>query len=116
MDDERERTELELAEMELEECQNECDDLAKQLERTKTELTQYIGYKSAAQIEAARADRAEAALAAMPWQTLLNLSNYSELMLERDASALLAFLNQYAPWVRSSNDLLSAEETVDGQR
>ena len=107
MNDERKQTELELAEMELELCQNECTDLAKQLEIAQSELIRYIGYKSAAQIEAARAERAEAALAAVPWQALANIYECLTLpavALDGDVDALAAFLNQYAPWVPNESE------------
>lgn len=51
-----------------------------------------------------RAERAEAVVSAIPWQTLLNISNYRDLLLERDSAALDAFLNQYAPWARPSDN------------
>ena len=65
MDDERELTELEQAEAELEECENDLIDVAKQRDAAQAELTQYIGWKLSAQLEAARAEQAEAALAAL---------------------------------------------------
>ena len=83
MDDEREQTELELAEMELELCQNECTDLAK------------------------RANSAEAALEAVPWQALLNISHAlaaSDVAHDPDEAALLQFLNRYAPWAQPSGE------------
>ena len=49
-----------------------------------------------------RAERAEAALAAVPWQALLNISHAlaaSDAASDPDEAALLAFLNEYAPWV-----------------
>ena len=49
----------------------------------------------------ARAERAEAALAAVPWQALLNIYECLTLpavALDGDVDALAAFLNQYAPW------------------
>ena len=49
-----------------------------------------------------RAEWAEAALAAVPWQTLLNISNAleaSDAVADPDEAALLTFLNRYAPWV-----------------
>ena len=49
-----------------------------------------------------RAERAETALAAVPWQALLNISHTleaSDAASDSDEAALLAFLNRYAPWV-----------------
>lgn len=55
----------------------------------------------------ARAERAEAALAAVPWQALLNISHAleaSDAARDPDEAALLAFLNQYAPWVPNESE------------
>ena len=55
----------------------------------------------------ARAERAEAALAAVPWQALLNISHTldaSDAASDSDEAALLAFLNQYAPWVPNESE------------
>lgn len=54
-----------------------------------------------------RAERAEAALAAVPWQALLNIYECITLpavALDGDVDALAAFLNQYAPWVPNGNE------------
>lgn len=62
----------------------------------------------------ARAERAESALAAVPWQALLNISHAlaaSDAANDPDEAALLSFLNRYAPWVPpSDNDLLPDNE------
>ena len=56
-------------------------------------------------------EKAEAELAAVPWQALLNISHAlaaSDAANDPDEAALLSFLNRYAPWVPpSDNDLLS---------
>ena len=48
-----------------------------------------------------RAERAEAALAAVPWQALLNIYECLRCQPLRSIATwtLAAFLNQYAPWV-----------------
>ena len=51
----------------------------------------------------ARAERAEAALAAVPWQALLNIAA-SDAANDPDEAALLSFLNRYAPWVPPSDN------------
>ena len=54
-----------------------------------------------------RAERAEAALAAVPWQALANIYECLTLpavALDGDVDALAAFLNQYAPWVPNGNE------------
>ena len=54
-----------------------------------------------------RAERAEAALAAVPWQALLNIYECLTLpavALDGDVDTLASFLNQYAPWVPNGNE------------
>ena len=50
---------------------------------------------------------AEAELAAVPWQALLNIYECLTLpavALDGDVDTLAAFLNQYAPWVPNGNE------------
>ena len=56
-----------------------------------------------------RAERAEAALAAVPWQAMLNIAA-SDAANDPDEAALLSFLNRYAPWVPPSDNDLSPDD------
>ena len=48
-------------------------------------------------------EKAETALAAVPWQALLNIAA-SDAANDPDEAALLSFLNRYAPWVPPSDN------------
>ena len=63
----------------------------------------------------ARAERAEAALAAVPWRALASIYAHPGIVLDADADAIGQFLDQYADewaggFASSNNDLLSPDQ------